>query len=153
MTTTNEPSYLLDSNIIVYSIDAAEAAKQARAIDVFTALAVSGRGVLSVQVLGEFFRASTRRIKVPLSDAEAEGWMGEFARAMPLLETTLGAILDGARGVRLHQLSFWDAVIWATAKRNGVSFLLSEDMGDGRLLEGVRILNPLSDSFDVSVLG
>jgi predicted nucleic acid-binding protein len=71
---------------------------------------------------------------------------------MPVFETSSEAILDGARGVRVHQLSVWDAVIWATTKRNGVPYLLSEDMGHGQLIEGLRILNPLRPDFDMSLL-
>ena len=40
----------------------------------------------------------------------------------------------------------------ATAKLNGVANVLSEDFTDGILLEGVRFLNPLTESFDPELL-
>jgi predicted nucleic acid-binding protein len=150
--TTEQPLFMLDSNILVYSIDPSEHEKQLRSLDVLHKLAESERGIVSIQVLGEFFRSSTRQIRQLLSHSDAETQMHNFAAALHVLETTLLAVLEGARGVRLFQLSYWDAVIWATAKFNGIPYLLSEDMGDGRLIEGVRILNPLRPDFDMSLL-
>jgi predicted nucleic acid-binding protein len=143
---------MIDSNILVYTVDVAESDKQLQAIQVLRALRMSGRGVLCAQVLGEFLNASTRRLAIPLVISEAEERAFEFSLTMPVFETSSEAILDGARGVRVHQLSVWDAVIWATTKRNGVPYLLSEDMGHGQLFEGVRILNPLRGDFDMSLL-
>lgn len=150
--TTSQTVCLVDSNILVYAIDPAEAAKQRLAQSLLQALRASGRGVLSVQVLGEFFRAATRRIALPLTPAQAERNLTSFAAAFPVLETTAVAILEAARGVQAYPLSFWDGVIWATAKLNGLPYLLSEDMGDGQVIEGVRIMNPFASTFDLSVL-
>jgi predicted nucleic acid-binding protein len=150
--TASDRRFLIDSNILVYSVDPSDAAKQRRSIETFHLLAESSRGVLSVQVLGEFFRASTSRIPQRLDPAEAEARMLDFAEALPVFETSVDAVLEGARGVREHQLSYWDAVIWSTARRHAVPFLLSEDMGNGRVIEGVQILNPLAPSFDMTLL-
>jgi predicted nucleic acid-binding protein len=46
------------------------------------------------------------------------------------------------RAVREYQLPFWDALLWATARRAGVAVLVSEDFQDGRVVEGVRFANP-----------
>jgi len=51
-----------------------------------------------------------------------------------------------------RSISYWDALIWATAKLNGVANILSEDFSDGLLLEGVRILNPFNAAFDPAAL-
>lgn len=59
-------------------------------------------------------------------------------------------MVDAARGVLDHQLSFWDALIWATAKLNQIPVILSEDFRSGTSLEGVRFINPLSADFDVN---
>jgi predicted nucleic acid-binding protein len=53
--------------------------------------------------------------------------------------------LDAAmRAVGEHRLSFWDAMLWATARRAGVRLLITEDLQDGRVLEGVRFVNPFA---------
>lgn len=59
-------------------------------------------------------------------------------------------VLEAARGVRDHGLSYFDAQLWATARLNQVPLLLSEDFQDGCLLEGVRFLNPLVAGFDLA---
>jgi predicted nucleic acid-binding protein len=61
-------------------------------------------------------------------------------------------VLEAAAGARRHQLSYWDALIWATAKLNQIATVLSEDFQDGRLLEGVRFRNPFGPGFDVEAL-
>ena len=60
-------------------------------------------------------------------------------------------VLEAARGVIDHQLRFWDALIWATAKLNQIPVILSEDFRSGASLEGVRFVNPLSDDFDLEL--
>ena len=150
--TTSQPTLMVDSNILVYAFDASELDKQARALAVLERRRAGGRTGLSVQVLGEFFNAVTLRIPVPLTALDAERGVQTFAAAFPTYETTVEAVLEGARVVRQYQFSTWDAVIWAVCRIHGGSYLLSEDMGHGQLIEGVRILNPLRDDFDMSLL-
>ena len=57
------------------------------------------------------------------------------------------------RGLQRHSLSYWDALVWSTAKLNQLPYILSEDFTDGILLEGVRFLNPFAEMFDLGVLG
>jgi predicted nucleic acid-binding protein len=61
-------------------------------------------------------------------------------------------VLEAARGSRDFQLSYWDAQLWATARMNQIGVVLSEDFQDGRVIEGVRFVNPFSTSFDLSAL-
>lgn len=58
-------------------------------------------------------------------------------------------VLEAARGVEAHQLGFWDALIWASAKLNQIPLILSEDFRTGTSLEGVRFLNPLAEDFNI----
>jgi len=46
------------------------------------------------------------------------------------------------QAAREHRLSFWDAMLWATARRIGVRVFISEDFQDGRILDGVRFVDP-----------
>ena len=126
--------------------------KKERAEAVLDSLLESGRGVLSVQVLGEFFRVSTQRIVPPLPPPLAQRVLLRLVETLHVLETKPSTILEAARGAPLHSLSFWDAVIWAAAKQNGVRYLLTEDMQPGRSIEGVQIVNPLEPSFELASL-
>ena len=61
-------------------------------------------------------------------------------------------MLEAARGATQHQMSYWDAQVWATAKLNQVPYVLTENMQGLETLDGVRFLNPLSRDFDLQVV-
>ncbi|MDI6638436.1 MAG: PIN domain-containing protein, partial [Bacillota bacterium] len=69
-------------------------------------------------------------------------------RAWRVLDVTTFIILEAIRGVRDHQLPFWDAQIWATARLNQVPVVLSEDFASSRTLDGVLFVNPFADGFE-----
>jgi predicted nucleic acid-binding protein len=61
-------------------------------------------------------------------------------------------VLEAVRGVERYQFSYWDALIWAQPNFNGVPNIVSEDFSHGRLIEGVRFLNPFIGAFDLTRL-
>ena len=67
--------------------------------------------------------------------------LANLAEVVPVTPSMTFLALDA---MARHSLSFWDALIWAAAKENGVSLIYSEDFQDGRTIEGVRIVNPLA---------
>lgn len=137
----------VDTNVLVYAYDRSEAAKQQRAVEVLDHLIASGKGVISTQVLSEFFNAVTRRIRMPLTIEDAMASVQNHTRAWRVLDVTTFIILEAIRGVRDHKLAFWDAQIWATARLNQVPVVLSEDFGSSRTLDGVLFVNPFADGF------
>ena len=139
---------LVDTNILVYAYDRSEPEKQKRALAVLEALSANETGVLSVQVLSEFFNSITRKIASPLSVSDAYERLKNYAAAWPILDPTELIVLEAARGVRDHQFSLWDAQIWASARLNQIPLVLSEDFQDGANIEGVRFLNPFAPDFD-----
>lgn len=140
-------SCLVDTNVVVYAYDRSEPDKQRRALEVLDVLATSQRGALSVQVLSETFVTLTRKIPAPLSPEEAYQRLQNYHQAWPILDLTGLIALEAARGVVDHKLSFWDALIWATAKLNQIDIVLSEDFSDGQVVEGVRFTNPFGAGF------
>jgi predicted nucleic acid-binding protein len=149
---TGSAAHLVDTNVLVYAYDNADAAKQQRAIEVLSRLVTRRNGAISAQIMGEFFIASTRRIAVPLSQAEAERSLVNYARSWLICDLTAATVLEAVAIAQRRSISYWDALIWATAKLNGVANILSEDFSDGLLLEGVRILNPFHAAFDPAAL-
>ena len=143
---------LVDSNILVYTFDPASRDKQAHAALVLDALEPIGRGVLSTQVLGEFFRVATEKLVNPLTAAEARLDLERLTATWPVLSITPPIVLEAARGVRDHRMAYWDAQLWATARLNQVDVVLSEDFQDGGVLDGVRFMNPFASSFDLAAL-
>ena len=87
---------LVDTNVLVYAYDRAEPRKQKRALDTLRRLAVGGRGRLSAQILGEFFRAVTRKIPSPLSPSDAYGQIATLIRALPALPVSPAPAADGS---------------------------------------------------------
>jgi len=138
---------LVDTNVLVYAYDRSEPEKQKRAVEVLDHLALSGAGVLSAQVLSEFFVAVTRKIPAPLSAADAYERMKNYLQSWTVLEVTGMIVLEAARGVHEYQLNFWDAQIWAAARLNQIPVILSEDFNTGQVTEGVLFVNPFAEDF------
>jgi predicted nucleic acid-binding protein len=132
--------HFLDTNVLLYSIstDPAEAGKREQAI----ALLEQDDGALSVQVLQEFYVQATRPTRSDRLPHQLAVELMEVWRRFAVQETTL-ALLDSALRIRVsHQLSYWDCAIVAAARSLGCNRLYSEDMGHGRDVDGVTIVNP-----------
>ncbi len=141
------PLILLDTNVLVYTCDPGEPVKCDQAARVLRALGQSGSGRLSVQGLSEFVSATTRRLRPPLTTSEATQQVERLIATFPIFDRTPMVVLEALRGVRDHQLSFYDAHVWATARLNQVSVIFSEDFNSNATLEGVRFVNPFAAEF------
>jgi predicted nucleic acid-binding protein len=133
---------VVDTNILIYSRDVNEPAKRVRAIEVIDQLGASGDLVLTSQILNEFSAALLRR-GAPIADVRAavESWR-DLAEVLPLQPATTTVALDA---VDRHRLSFWDALIWATARDAQVKIVISEDFQHGRAIDGVTFVDPFRD--------
>lgn len=138
---------LVDTNVLVYAHDRGEPEKQARAIEVLARLEDNHNGRLSVQMLAEFFSVTTRSQPPKLIVSQAAQQVERFVQGWPVLPLTPQIILEAVRGVRIHQLAYWDAQIWATARLNQIPVVFGEDFNIGSTLEGVRFVNPFAPDF------
>jgi predicted nucleic acid-binding protein len=141
---------LIDTNILVSAHQPSETVKYERALRAIETLIASGLGRLSAQVLAEFLSATTRGRVPILAIQDAVRQATRLADALPVFDQTRLIVLEAGRGVRDHQLSYFDAQIWATARLNQVPTIFTEDFTNGRRLEGVQFLNPLLPSFDLA---
>lgn len=141
-------SLLIDTNILVYAYDSTMPEKQRRAIDLLQHIRAARLGAVSAQTLAEFFSVTTRKLTPPLTPPEAENQLQAFAAQWPVLPVTEKVVLEAARGARMYQLHFWDAQIWAAARLNGLSLVLSEDFNPDAIIEGVRFVNPFAPDFE-----
>lgn len=140
---------LVDTNVLVYAYDRSEPSKQARALETLDALATSRRGVLTAQILSEFFVACTRKITVPLRVEEAYERIHNYLRSWEVVDVTGPIVLEAARGVREHHFSYWDSLIWASARLNQIPVILSGNFNAGGVVEGVLFLNPFEEGFEI----
>ena len=128
-----------DTNVLIYADDKAAPAKQRRALELVAEHRRAGTGVVSLQVLQEYFVTVTRKLKVDARIARRKvELLAEFDVATPEVADILAAIDLH----RLHGMSFWDALVLRSAQQSGCSVLLTEDMQDAREMDGVRIVNP-----------
>ncbi len=128
-----------DTNVLVYADDKASPAKQRRAVELVAEHRRVRTGVVSLQVLQEYFVTVTRKLHVDARVARRKvELLAEFDVASPGVPDILAAIDLH----RLHGLSFWDGLIVRAAQQAGCSVLFSEDMQDAREIEGVQIVNP-----------
>jgi predicted nucleic acid-binding protein len=133
--------FTFDTNILVYAIDSQAGDRHRMALELVRR--ASGRDcVLTLQSLAELFRALTGRHRV--SPVKAAEIVQEWRDAVPVFAADEMCLTDAIDAVVAHSWSFWDAMIWATAKRAGCRLLLSEDGQDGRTFGGVTIVNPFA---------
>lgn len=131
-----------DTNVLVYTDDRAAPAKQRRAVALVAEHRRAGTGVVSLQVLQEYFVTATRKLRLDATVARRKvELLAELDVAIPDVADVLAAIDLH----RLHGFSFWDALVLRAAKQSGCTVLLSEDLQGGRELDGVRIVNPFAE--------
>ncbi len=133
----------IDTNVLVYAVSPrSEPQKYAIAVDVLDRAGSPSRGTIAVQALLEFYSVATRKQVESLERAarHVETWSEVFK----IVPSTLADSFTAMRLHREHQLAFWDAMIIATCRGAGAEVLVSEDMQDGRQIEGLRIVNPFA---------
>jgi predicted nucleic acid-binding protein len=134
----------LDANILYYAQDADAGRKSDTANRLIRRAALSD-ALLTVQALGETFFALTRKGRMP-PDA-AGNYVVRLADAFPVIGSEAADLGGAIDAVTRHQLSFWDAMLWATAVRAGCEIVVSEDFQHGRKLGRVTFLDPFQDPF------
>ena len=132
-----------DTNVLVYAFDEGEPEKREVALALIKEHLEEGDGILSVQVLREFY-VSVRRLARPLSAAEAEDALGSLAVFSPITEDWR-MVVGATRRSRELTLSFWDALIVEAAFRAGAGRLLTEDLQHGQRIGGLTVENPFRE--------
>jgi predicted nucleic acid-binding protein len=132
----------VDTNILVYAHDAQEGYKQEAAKSILRKLSEQQSGVLSMQVLQEFYNTATRKLAHSLPRSEARAIVEDFSYWC--VETTAAEISRAFQIEDKARIGFWDALIIAAAIRSGATRILSEDLNPGQTIAGIRIENPFS---------
>ena len=139
-TTSALSKVFLDTNLLVYTADQDAAAKRQRARDLLRAAVPVG--VLSTQVLQEFYVVATRKLQ--LSPGLATSLVHGFRR-FELITLTADLIEAAMDTSTVHQISFRDALIVVCVQGARCTELWTEDLNAGRILRGVRVVNPFAD--------
>lgn len=128
-----------DSNVLVYAVDVDAGEKHTISLDLI-GRAAGADCVFTLQSLAEFFYVVTR--KAGLEPARGAAIVDDWRAVFPVASAGATTLVRAMAAVDQHSLSFWDAMIWATAREAGCHLLVSEDLQDGRSLEGVSFVNP-----------
>ena len=129
----------LETNLLVYTDDADAPEKSAVALRWVEDALRSRKGVISTQVLQEYFATITRKLGVELEIAKQRT---RLLTRMSVVQIQPADVLAAIDRVQLHRLSFWDALIVHAAIKAGCAVLLTEDLQDGQVIDGVTIRNP-----------
>ena len=130
----------VDTNVLIYAHDLDASAKRGIAKGVLAELWRERTGVLSVQVLQEFYVNVTRKISTPLSKDSARLVVDSYA--IWCVETTPNEISAAFRIEDESGIGFWDALIVSSAAKSGATRILSEDLSAGQRIAGILIENP-----------
>jgi len=143
-TSTIAEKTFVDTNILVYAYDIDSGAKHERAKRLLIGLWEGGVGVVSTQVLQEFYVTVTRKLAKPISKRAAR----EVVATYEVWEVFRPGAIDISAASETEErfrLSFWDALIITAARRCRATSLLSEDLQDGMVIDSLTISNPLLD--------
>jgi predicted nucleic acid-binding protein len=142
MSGTSDNTFV-DSNVLIYAHDVDAGRKHEIAKGLLRGLWLERTGVLSTQVLHEFYVNATRKIRAPLPKPAARSVVGTYA---PWCIAPTIADVDAAFRIEDEaSIGFWDALIVAVAARSGARRVLSEDLNSGQVIAGVTIHNPFTD--------
>ena len=134
--------FFLDTNILIYALDEANPTKQQIAAQLVREAIVSGRGIISIQVVQEFLNVARSKFKQPMTIEQCRGHilnvLGPLCAQFPSMSTIDSALLL-AEETGFH---FYDSLILASAIESSCHTLLTEDLQHGRKIGTLTILNP-----------
>lgn len=141
MTNYTTVKAFVDTNILVYAYDRGAGAKHAKALDLVENLWLQGTGILSTQVLQEFYVNVRRKAQRPVTVEQARDLVSDYLAWDPVVNDG-AAMLKAIDLENRYKLSFWDSLIVAAAQKSGASILYSEDFNHGQKFGSVEVRNP-----------
>ena len=135
-----------DTNVLFYATASISDARVIRARDLIARTMRAASRVLLLQTLAEFSNVAIRKARIPIKDIRRA--IDTWRAVLPVKAAADSDLSAALEAVRAHRLAFWDAMLWASAQRAGVQYLLTEDLQDGFALQGVRFINPFKPEND-----
>lgn len=132
---------LLDANILVYAHDKDAGERHAVALQLVKDLWEKKTGVLSNQILQEFYVGITRKILKPVAKSVAREIIRTYT-CWNVKEVTPMSVIRASEIEEGHRISFWDALVVVAAYEAKCEKILTEDLNSGQVIEGVLIENP-----------
>lgn len=131
----------IDTNVLIYAEASDAPQKQRAALALLKGLYEQNQGVLSTQILQEYCNVALKKLKLSAQYVRSQLDMYEQFEVVQVTPSIIRAGLD------LHQtrnISFFDAIVLASAHASGCNVIWTEDMNAGEVVNGVCITNPFS---------
>jgi predicted nucleic acid-binding protein len=132
----------IDTNILVYAYDVSASIKHDIAMNLVDSLWKNQNGILSTQVLCEFFVTVTKKVPKPITFNLARQIIDDYFSSWRIILITQDIIIDAIDVSNNYCLSFWDSLIWSAAKYSGANRIYSEDFQHGFIIDDVEFINP-----------
>jgi predicted nucleic acid-binding protein len=134
--------FFLDTNVFVYEDSSSHPAKQAIAMRLVDDAFASGNGVVSFQVVQEFFSVAFRRFSPPMSYTEAERKLTITFAPLLMVHSSYSLYQHALVLTRKYSLSWYDSLIVAAALESDCRILYTEDLQHGQKFDNLRVQNP-----------
>ena len=131
----------VDTNVLVYAYDRGAGSRHDRAQSLLEKLWKEGNGIVSTQVLQEFYVNVRRKAKRPVSIEQARSLISDYLSWDPIVNDG-ATMLEAIDVEQRYQLSFRDSLIVVAAQKGGASVLFSEDFNHGQKFGSVMVQNP-----------
>lgn len=131
--------YFIDTNILVYSIDKHYPQKKKISRELIEKLFEENSGTLSTQVLQEFYYVAVNKLN---ADPRIIKTIIKSFEDLEIVQINTNIIYQAIECSISNKISFWDALIISTAESANCSKLFTEDLGNGQIIDGVKIVNP-----------
>ena len=131
-----------DTNVLIYVVDDRNPEKQKIAVDIITKSLNNENGIISTQSLQEFYSATTR--KQLCTSSQAKEYARNFSESFNVHQVDLEIIFKAIDISIKNKISFWDSLIVSAAEESGCVIVYSEDLNDGQIINGVRVVNPFA---------
>ena len=135
-------NFFIDTNLFVHSFDGEPLAKVRKANQLIRDAISSQKGIVSYQVVQEFFSVALRRFEQPMRPEEAEQYLATVFRPLLVVHSSQALYNEGLQVVRRYQFAWYDALIVAAALQAKCGVLYSEDFQHGQLIGELQIRNP-----------
>jgi predicted nucleic acid-binding protein len=137
--------YFLDTNILVYSFDGSQPAKQKISRQLIKRGLEEGIGCISYQVIQEFLNVATRKFTVPIAYKDSRIYLSTVLEPICEVYASIDLYHRALELVERWKYAFYDALIIAAALQNNCTILYSEDLQDGQIIQELKIVNPFKN--------
>lgn len=132
----------IDSNIFIYAYNRQDTRKQTAALDLIRENTIEGTGVVSYQVVHEFFHFALVKAASKLRADDATALLEDVFHPLQMVPSSFSLVSNAIGLQARYRVSWYDSLIVAAAQQSGCEILYSEDLQHGQQFGTVRVQNP-----------